>query len=128
IAVSINEKGAFTVGAIPFEMHSVTVTKEELDLTPYEAVADDTDLVNVSVADEKVLIESKAEGTTTVTVSDHDGHKATITVVIAKDGSITYTVSPYVDAGWVDLGNGDWGYIQDGERVVSRWVSVVEED
>ena len=128
ISVSIDAKGNFTVGSIPFEMHSVTVTKEELNLTPYEAEVADDDIVKASVTDDKVILESMATGSTTVTVLDHDGHKSTVTITVAKDGSMTYTVSPYVAAGWVDLGNGDWGYIQDGERVVSKWVSVTEED
>ena len=128
IEVSIDETGNFTVGSIPFEIHSVSITKDELDLTPYLAESDDESIVTASVADEKVILESVAPGTASVVVTDRDEHKAVITVKVAKDGSITYTVSPYVAAGWVDLGNGDWGYIQDGERVVSKWISVIEED
>ena len=29
---------------------------------------------------------------------------------------------------WVDLGDGNWGYIRNGERVVSDWISITEAD
>lgn len=128
IDVSVDENGNFTVGSIPFEIHSASVTGEELNLTPYAAEAEDGSIVNAYVADGKVILESAKAGTTTVTVTDREGHKASIFVTVAKDGSMSYTVSPYVAEAWEKGENGDWYYIKDGKRVVSDWVCVQEED
>lgn len=127
--VTVDENGQISVESqVLFRSHIVSVSEDDMNLTAFEVATSDDSVVYAEVQSGKVVITSLKPGTATVTASDKDGNEATIDVTVAEDGSITTTVHAFNADGWVDLGNGDWGYILNGERVVSKWVSVTEED
>ena len=129
VFVTVDKNGKISVeGEVQFHSHAVTVSKDDMNLTATKVSTSDDSVVYAEVQSGKVVITSLTPGTATVTASDQDGHEATIDVTVADDGSITTTVHAYNADGWVDLGNGDWGYIRDGKRVTSDWVDVTEED
>lgn len=130
--LTVSEDGQISMEDVSvFKSTKETFSPESLGLAPSTvntAVSSDVEVATAVISDNNIVVTSVSQGEATITVTDTDGNVATIDITVNRDGSMDYVIHPYSSDGWVNLGNGDWGYIKDGERVVSKWLSVIEED
>lgn len=129
VYIDVDTEGNITaVSDVNFKTTVQTLDEEALGLYPETVSVDDTDCVSAAVQAGKVVLKSLAPGDATVTVTDADGAVATISVTVYADGSMSVDVTKPITEGWVKGEGSDWYYLKDGERVVSDWVCVQEED
>lgn len=68
---------------------SVTNNEETLGLVGTETASSDSSIIQSAIRDGRIAITSQAPGAGVITVTDTDGHKATIEVTVASSGNIT---------------------------------------
>lgn len=129
VYIDVDEDGNISaVSDVNFKATVKTITPEELGIYADSLENNDEDCVNAVVQAGSVVVKSLTPGDASITVTDKEGKTSKIDVTVYADGSMGINVTKPITEGWVDLGNGDWGYIRNGERVVSDWVSVQEAD
>ena len=130
VRVDVDENGQITTDVVKtFEESSKSLdnTEDVFGIIGTTIESENPDVATAVIKNGFVTITSHAEGSTAIKVANGED-VATIDVTVDEFGNITTTVHKYNEDGWRDLGDGNWGYIRNGERVVSDWVVVEEAD
>lgn len=130
VRVEVDENGLITTDVVKtFEedVKSLDNTEDVFGIIGTTVESENPDIATAVIKNGFVTITSHAEGSTTIKVVNGE-NTATIDVTVDEFGNISTTVHKYNEDGWRDLGDGNWGYIRNGERVVSDWVVVEEAD
>lgn len=130
VKVVVDESGKISTDIVKtFKQETKAVANEEETLGFIATVAesDNTEVATVTLNDAGVNITSHKPGSAVITVTDGE-RSSTINVTVDEFGNITTSIIKFNDDGWRKVGDSDWAYYKDGERVVSKWISVIEED